>query len=125
MPTITLTQSACSAGLTANWTAIDATEKVNFENAVNATLGGSGIEITRITISGRVRNSSTAVKRLRLGFKPALSSGRDTWSTSGGSSVLDSAFTAIDGASVAGTYIYRTFTRVYDGSNNSTAFALF
>lgn len=125
MPTITLTQSACSAGLTADWTAIDAEGKVNFENAVSSTLGGAGIEITRITISGRVRNSATAVKRLRLGFKPAISSGRDTWSASGGSSVLDSAFTAIDAANVAGTYIYRTFTRVYDGSNNATAFALF
>ena len=125
MPTITLTQTACTVSLSADWLNLGYSDRVNFENAVEAALGGAGTEITEIRITGRARNSATILKRLRLGFKPGLSSGRNTWATLDGNNVLDNAFTAIGGASTSGTYIYKTFTRIYNPTTNASAFALF
>jgi hypothetical protein len=124
MPTVSLTKVAGSVSLSSEWVTIEDDGRVNIQHAVAPELAGPGIEITKIEIRGRARNSSSAAKNLRLGFKPALNSGRDTWATFGGGNVLDSSFTAIDGSS-SGSYIYRTFTRVYDENTNAAAFAKF
>ena len=124
MPSVSLTKVAGTVGLSTEWTSIGDTERVNIQCAVAPELAGPGIEITKIQITGRVRNSSSAVKNLQFGFKPALSSNRNTWAAHQGSSVLDSTFQAI-GRSSNGSYIYRTFTRTYDAATNSAAFAKF
>ena len=122
MPTITLTRSASSSG-TGGWYAIGDDDRVNFQYDANSTLGGAGIEITQIKINGRARNSSSATKQLQLGFKPALGSARNTWSTFNGQNVVDGAFTAVPSSN--GNWTYQTFTRVYSPSLNSGVFAIF
>ena len=122
MPTIILTPSASSSG-TSGWYAIDDADRVNFQYDTNATLGGAGVEITQIRINGRARNAASATKQLQLGFKPALDSARNVWSTFNGANVLDAAFAAVPSSS--GGWTYRSFTRIYDPSSNATTFSLF
>lgn len=120
MPVISLTRSASSSG-TSGWYAIDDSDRVNFQYNADATLGSAGIEITQIVIHGRVRNSASAAKSLQLGFKPALNSGRNVWSTYNSANVLDGSFTAI-AASNGSTWKYATFTRTYSGTVNADVF---
>ena len=124
MPTVVLTKVAGTVSLSSEWVTIEDDGRVNIQHAVAPELAGPGIEITKIQITCRARNSSSAVKNLRLGFKPALSSNRNTWAAYQGSDVLDSTFQAIGGSS-NGSYIYKTTTRTYDAATNSAAFAKF
>lgn len=121
MATIVLERAASSHG-TSGWFPLGDADAVKFQYNANAALGGAGVEITQVRVHGRARNSNSAAKQLRLGFKPALTSGRDAWSAYGGKNVLDSAFTAVSASN--GSWKYNAFTRVYNGSANSTAFAL-
>ena len=124
MPTVTLKKKAGTVPLSSGWVTIADDGRVNIEHSVAPELVGNGVKITQIDIRCRARNSSSASKQLRLGFKPALSSGRNTWSTFDGGSVLDSAFTAVDSSS-GGSYVYRAFTMTYNASTRSAAFAKF
>ena len=125
MPTIVLNQTACTSGLSTGWASIGDTERITFENAVAPELAGPGVLITQIQIIGRVRNSATAVKQLQLGFKPALASPRNTWSTLDGQPVVDAAFVAIAASPVAGSYRYANVARTYSASLNAPVFERF
>ncbi len=123
MPTVTLTPTACteSSGwktlyyyLTTNSSYYP--RRINFSYPANEELAGAGVNITRVTIHGYARNSSSVAKKLRWGFKPAASSGQSTWSTLNGSSVLAGAFTAVE-SSNGSTYINRSFTQSYSGTS--------
>lgn len=122
MPTVTLTPSACTSA--AGWTTVYHYLTTNssyyprqliFTYPANSTLGAAGVQINKLTIHGYVRNSASALKRLRFGFRPSASSGVSEWSMRGSSPVLDVAFDAIDGHSGSG-YAYQQIERIYVGS---------
>lgn len=122
MPTVTLTPSACTSA--AGWTTIYHYLTTNssyyprqliFTYPANSVLGAAGVQINKLTIHGYVRNSASALKRLRFGFRPSASSGVSEWSMRGSSPVLDVAFDAIDGHSGSG-YAYQQIERIYVGS---------
>ena len=122
MPTVTLTPSACTSP--AGWTTLYNYLTTNssyyprqliFTYPENAALGAAGVQINKLTIRGYVRNSSSALKRLRFGFRPSASSGVSEWSMRGSSPVLDVAFDAIDGHPGSG-YGYQEIERIYVGS---------
>lgn len=122
MPTIILTRTASTAG-ESGWYAISDAGTVNFQYAPDATLGGAGVEITQIRISGRARNAASATKQLQIGFRPALTSGRNEWSAAGTALALDAAFAAVPASN--GGFVYRTFTRVYDPGSSAAVFDAF
>lgn len=122
MPTVTLTPSACTSP--AGWTTLYNYLTTNssyyprqliFTYPANAALGAAGVQINKLTIRGYVRNSNSALKRLRFGFRPSASSGVSEWSMRGSSPVLDVAFDAIDGHPGSG-YGYQEIERIYVGS---------
>ncbi len=122
MPTVTLTPSACTSP--AGWTTLYNYLTTNssyyprqliFTYPANAALGAAGVQINKLTIHGYVRNSNSALKRLRFGFRPSASSGVSEWSMRGSSPVLDVAFDAIDGHPGSG-YGYQEIERIYVGS---------
>ena len=122
MPTVTLTPSACTSP--AGWTTVYHYLTTNssyyprqliFTYPANSVLGAAGVQINKLTIHGYVRNSASALKRLRFGFRPSSSSGVSEWSMRGSSPVLDVAFDAIDGHSGSG-YAYQQIERIYVGS---------
>ena len=123
MPTITLTPTACSSA--AGWTVLYNYLTTNssyyprqllFTYPTNDTLGGAGANITKVTIHGYVRNSNSAVKRLRLGFRPDANSGVSDWAMLGSEAVLDQTFQAIDGWAASG-YGYAQITREFAGNS--------
>lgn len=124
MPTITLLQTACNQGLDTTRVEVTTSNSLIFENAVAPELVGSGVKITQIVIRGYARNSNTVYKYLQMGFKPAINSGRTTWSTYNGTNVVGDKFTAVKN-STSGSYIYNTITKTYNETTNADTFALF
>lgn len=123
MATVTLTPSACSSP--AGWTVLYNYLTTNssyyprqilytYDN--NSTLAGAGVNITKVTVHGYVRNSNSAVKRLRLGFRPSADSGVSDWAMLNNEAVLDQTFTAIDGYAGSG-YAYAQITREFAGNS--------
>lgn len=123
MATVTLTPSACSSP--AGWTVLYNYLTTNssyyprqllytYDN--NSTLAGAGVNITKVTVHGYVRNSNSAVKRLRIGFRPSVDSGVSDWAMLDNEAVLDQTFTAIDGYSGSG-YAYAQIAREFAGNS--------
>lgn len=119
MPTIRLTPTACTSS--PGWYDLryvgntSGLRQVIFTIPNNETLGGAGVNITGITFHGYVRNSASAVKRLKFGCKPSTSAAPNEWSTWNGSSVLDGVFTAAN-ASGNGKYQYFNVSRTLSGT---------
>ena len=119
MPTIRLTPTACTSS--PGWYDLryvgntSGLRQIIFTIPNNETLGGAGVNITGITFHGYVRNSASAVKRLRIGCKPSTSVGPNEWSVWDGQAVLDSVFTAAD-ASGNGKYRYFHVSRTVSGT---------
>lgn len=121
MPTITLTPTACTAS--ASWQDLryygnnSGLRQLIFTIPNSPTLGGGGVNIVGITLHGYVRNSASAVKRLRYGFKPGTNCTPDEWSvyTQGGAydAIVDSPFTAVDSSN--GSYRYQRINRSLSG----------
>ena len=129
MPSVTITPTACSAGI--GWktlyyhsTTNDSytTRQLIFTYPANAALAQPGINITGVTLRGTARNSSSAIKRLRLGFKPGTDAAPTVWATHSGYTLLDSAFTAVS-ASSSGDYITKSFARSYAGTTLASRMA--
>lgn len=123
MATITLTPTACTSA--EGWVVLYNYLTTNssyyprqfiFTYPANAVLGGAGVNITKVTIHGYVRNSNSAIKRLRLGFRPSDTSGAAEWASIGNESVLDQTFTAIEGHSGSG-FSYAEIAREFGGSS--------
>lgn len=123
MATITLTPTACTSA--EGWVVLYNYLTTNssyyprqfiFTYPANAVLGGAGVNITKVTIHGYVRNSNSAIKRLRLGFRPSDTSGAAEWASIGNESVLDQTFTAIEGHSGSG-FSYAEIAREFSGSS--------
>lgn len=123
MATVTLTPSACSSP--AGWTVLYNYLTTNssyyprqllytYDN--NSTLAGAGVNITKVTVHGYVRNSNSAVKRLRIGFRPSADSGVSDWAMLDNEAVLDQTFTAIDGYAGSG-YAYAQIAREFAGNS--------
>lgn len=123
MATVTLTPSACSSP--AGWTVLYNYLTTNssyyprqllytYDN--NSTLAGAGVNITKVTVHGYVRNSNSAVKRLRIGFRPSVDSGVSDWAMLDNEAVLDQTFTAIDGYAGSG-YAYAQIAREFAGNS--------
>jgi hypothetical protein len=123
MAIVTLTPSACSSP--AGWTVLYNYLTTNssyyprqllytYDN--NSTLAGAGVNITKVTVHGYVRNSNSAVKRLRIGFRPSADSGVSDWAMLDNEAVLDQTFTAIDGYSGSG-YAYAQIAREFAGNS--------
>ncbi len=79
-------------------------------------LGASGVNITKVTIHGYVRNGQNYNKDLRHGFRPSADSGVSTWATLDGTTVLGSSFRAIDRNS-GSTMVYKEIETVYTGDH--------
>lgn len=123
MAMITLTPTACTSA--EGWVVLYNYLTTNssyyprqfiFTYPANAVLGGAGVNITKVTIHGYVRNSNSAIKRLRLGFRPSDTSGAAEWASIGNESVLDQTFTAIEGHSGSG-FSYAEIAREFSGSS--------
>ena len=123
MATITLTPTACTSP--EGWVVLYNYLTTNssyyprqfiFTYPANAVLGGAGVNITKVTIHGYVRNSNSAIKRLRLGFRPSDTSGAAEWASIGNESVLDQTFTAIEGHSGSG-FSYAEIAREFGGNS--------
>lgn len=123
MATITLTPTACTSA--EGWVVLYNYLTTNssyyprqfiFTYPANAVLGGAGVNITKVTIHGYVRNSNSAIKRLRLGFRPSDTSGAAEWASIGNESVLDQTFTAIEGHSGSG-FSYAEIAREFGGNS--------
>ena len=123
MATITLTPTACTSA--EGWVVLYNYLTTNssyyprqfiFTYPANAVLGGAGVNITKVTIHGYVRNSNSAIKRLRLGFRPFDTSGAAEWASIGNESVLDQTFTAIEGHSGSG-FSYAEIAREFSGNS--------
>lgn len=123
MATITLTPTACTSA--EGWAVLYNYLTTNssyyprqfiFTYPANAVLGGVGVNITKVTIHGYVRNSNSAIKRLRLGFRPSDTSGAAEWASIGNESVLDQTFTAIEGHSGSG-FSYAEIAREFGGNS--------
>lgn len=123
MTTVTLTPSACSSPV--GWTVLYNYLTTNssyyprqllytYDN--NSTLAGAGVNITKVTVHGYVRNSNSAVKRLRIGFRPSADSGVSDWAVLDNEAVLDQTFTAIDGYAGSG-YAYAQIAREFAGNS--------
>lgn len=127
MPTIKLTPTACTVA--GGWHDLryylndDDLRQVIFTYPNNATLGGPGINITNISIKGYARNSSTATKRLIIGFKDSTAVATSSWSKINNVDVRDGVFTAVTSSN--GSWKYANITRVYSASGNTTVFGLF
>ena len=127
MPTIKLTPTACTVA--GGWHDLryylndDDLRQVIFTYPNNATLGGPGINITNISIKGYARNSSTATKRLTIGFKDSTAVATSSWSKINNVDVRDGVFTAVTSSN--GSWKYANITRVYSASGNTTVFGLF
>ena len=122
MPTITLTPTACTVA--AGWETLYyyATDnsahyprQMVFTFPTNATLGGAGVNITGITFHGYVRNSSSATKRLQMGFKTSTSQAQGSWAGYNGANAADSAFMAADGSPYG--WEYHNFARAASASS--------
>lgn len=123
MPTITLTPTVCSES--SGWKMLYYYKTTNssyyprqlvFTYPVNDVLTGAGVNVTQITIHGYARNSSSVLKSLRWGFRPAANSGVNDWSTLDGANVLAAAFTAVEGSN-GSSYITKSIAKTYDGSS--------
>lgn len=120
MPTITLTPTACTSGSgwkNLSWygnTSQSDLRQLIFTYPNNADLGGAGVNITSITLSGYVRNSSSASKRLQYGCKTGASAQPSQWAQQSGTNILDSAFTAVNGSN--GGYLYSRISRGLTGA---------
>ena len=123
MATVTLTPSACSSA--AGWTVLYNYLTTNssyyprqllFTYDNSSTLAGAEVNITKVTVHGYVRNSNSAVKRLRIGFRPSADSGVSDWAMLDNEAVLDQTFTAIDGYSGSG-YAYAQIAREFAGNS--------
>ena len=123
MATITLTPTACTSA--EGWVVLYNYLTTNssyyprqfiFTYPANAVLGGAGVNITKVTVHGYVRNSNSAIKRLRLGFRPSDTSGAAEWASIGNESVLDQTFTAIEGHSGSG-FSYAEIAREFGGNS--------
>lgn len=123
MPQITLTPTVCSES--SGWKTLYYYKTANssyyprqlvFTYPVNDVLTGAGVNVTQITIHGYARNSSSVLKSLRWGFRPAANSGVNVWSTLDGANVLAAAFTAVEGSN-GSAYITKSIAKIYDGSS--------
>lgn len=123
MATITLTPTACTSA--EGWVVLYNYLTTNssyyprqfiFTYPANAVLSGAGVNITKVTIHGYVRNSNSAIKRLRLGFRPSDASGAAEWASIGNESVLDQTFTAIEGHPGSG-FSYAEIAREFSGNS--------
>lgn len=124
MPTVTLTPTAVSVTGSGGWATLEYYKNtspnnpltMNLTYPVNAALLGPGVNITEITVHGYIRNKSTAIKRVQLGFRPAANSGSTIWEQLDETDVVGGAFKAIDAA--GGTvWIYNRFSRTYNGTH--------
>lgn len=122
MPTVTLAPTACSEA--AGWKTLYYYKTTNsayyprqllFTYPVNAELSGPGVNITQVTIHGYARNSSTVLKSLRWGFRPAANSGVNDWSQIDGAQALGATFTAVEGSN-GSSYITKSISKAYDGT---------
>ena len=129
MPTVTLTPTAVSVTGSGGWATLEYYKNtspnnpltMNLTYPVNAALSGPGVNITGITVHGYIRNKSTAIKRVQLGFRPAADSGSTSWEQLDETDVVGGAFKAIDAA--GGTvWIYNRFSRTYNGTHIMTRY---
>lgn len=129
MPTVTLTPTAVSVTGSGGWATLEYYKNtspnhpltMNLTYPVNAALSGPGVNITGITVHGYIRNKSTAIKRVQLGFRPAANSGSTIWEQLDETDVVGGAFKAIDAA--GGTiWIYNRFSRTYNGTHIMTRY---
>lgn len=129
MPTVTLTPTAVSVTGSGGWATLEYYKNtspnhpltMNLTYPVNAALSGPGVNITEITVHGYIRNKSTAIKRVQLGFRPAADSGSTSWEQLDETDVVGGAFKAIDTA--GGTvWIYNRFSRTYNGAHIMTRY---
>lgn len=129
MPTVTLTPTAVSVTGSGGWATLEYYKNtspnnpltMNLTYPVNAVLSGPGVNITEITVHGYIRNKSTAIKRVQLGFRPAADSGSTSWEQLDETDVVGGAFKAIDTA--GGTvWIYNRFSRTYNGTHIMTRY---
>ena len=129
MPTVTLTPTAVSVTGSGGWATLEYYKNtspnhpltMNLTYPVNAVLSGPGVNITKITVHGYIRNKSTAIKRVQLGFRPAADSGSTSWEQLDETDVVGGAFKAIDTA--GGTvWIYNRFSRTYNGTHIMTRY---
>lgn len=129
MPIVTLTPTAISVTGSGGWATLEYYKNtspnnpltMNLTYPVNAKLSGPGVNITEITVHGYIRNKSTAIKRVQLGFRPAADSGSTIWEQLDETDVVGGAFKAIDVAN--GTvWIYNRFSRTYNGTHIMTRY---
>lgn len=129
MPIVTLTPTAISVTGSGGWATLEYYKNtspnnpltMNLTYPVNAKLSGPGVNITEITVHGYIRNKSTAIKRVQLGFRPAANSGSTIWEQLDETDVVGGAFKAIDTA--GGTvWIYNRFSRTYNGTHIMTRY---
>ena len=123
MATVTLTPTACTS-TPGQWVVLYNYLTTNssyyprqliFTFPANSDLSSEGVNITSVTIHGYVRNSASALKQLRIGFRTSASAGVAEWASIDGADVLEGAFIAIDGWDTSG-YGYATISRTYSGS---------
>lgn len=129
MPIVTLTPTAVSVTGSGGWATLEYYKNtspnnpltMNLTYPVNTALSGPGVNITEITVHGYIRNKSTAIKRVQLGFRPAANSGSTIWEQLDETDVVGGAFKAIDTA--GGTvWIYNRFSRTYNGTHIMTRY---
>ena len=121
--TITLTPTACTSP-TGSWVVLYHYQTTNssyyprqfiFTYPANAELGGDGVNITKITLHGHVRNGNSSQKQLQAGFRTSDTAGVAEWASIDGANVLEGAFIAIEGWNKSG-YGYAVISRSYSGS---------
>ncbi len=125
MPTITLTPTAASAADSSGWvtlnyyknTSSDYPLTLNLTYPANETLSGGGVNITEITFHGYIRNKSTAIKRLQLGFRPSADAGSESWCQINETNVTGAAFKAVDVSYSGTSYVYNRFSKTYNGTH--------
>lgn len=124
MATITLTPTACTSAL-GQWIVLYSYLSTNsssyprqliFTYPASSELSSEGVNITSVTIHGYVRNSASALKQLRIGFRTSDTAGVAEWASIDGADVLESAFNAIDGWDTSG-YGYAAISRSYSGNS--------
>ena len=129
MPTVTLTPTAASVTGSGGWATLEYYKNtspnnpltMNLTYPVNAVLSGPGVNFSWITVHGYIRNTSAAIKRVQLGFRPAADSGSTSWEQLDETDVVGGAFKAIDAA--GGTvWIYNRFSRTYNGTHIMTRY---
>ena len=121
--TITLTPTACTSP-TGSWVVLYHYQTTNssyyprqfiFTYPANAELGDDGVNITKITLHGHVRNGNSSQKQLQAGFRTSDTAGVAEWASIDGANVLEGAFIAIEGWDKSG-YGYAVISRSYSGS---------